>query len=529
MIIAYDFSYRALVLVLFQLLIPTNIRSHNMKSKKLFLHSFLLLFVFIFTNSYAQQDKIQKIDEFIKKAMTDWKMPGFSLAIVKNDSVIFAKGYGVKDIRKNEIVDENTLFVIASCSKAFTTALLATLVDAGKLKWDDPVTKYLPDFQMYDPWVTKEMMVRDLVTHRSGLATFSGDFLWLSSTYDQKEVIRRARFLKPTSSFRSRYGYQNIMFITAAEFIKAVTDTSWADYVRAHFLTPLGMNHTNTSYSLFNQDDNAAKAHYERNEEMKIYSDVQQDNAHGALGLNSSAIEMAQWIRLQLGKGTYNGHKIFSERQSQEMWSNQTVSGNGNYGLGWGINYRNGKKTLSHGGGMPGMISQVTIVPEEKFGFVLLSNLEVGMVGAVNNYIFDIMTNVEPKDYEKMTLEGYAKRQEAFDKEIKRREEIRAKDSKPSLPLEKYCGTYEDKMYGKAEVTLKNGKLFLQFVPSPTFRGELKHYQFDMFQIDWEDEFLTRGYLKFDMNFKGDVTQMTFEVPNSPDFIFTELLFEKIK
>lgn len=175
------------------------------------------------------------------------------------------------------------------------------------------------------------------------------------------------------------------------------------------------------------------------------------------------------------------------------------------------------------------MISQVTIVPEEKFGFVLLSNLEVGMVGAVNNYIFDIMTNVEPKDYEKMTLEGYAKRQEAFDKEIKRREEIRAKDSKPSLPLEKYCGTYEDKMYGKAEVTLKNGKLFLQFVPSPTFRGELKHYQFDMFQIDWEDEFLTRGYLKFDMNFKGDVTQMTFEVPNSPDFIFTELLFEKIK
>lgn len=500
-----------------------------MKLKKLFINSFLLLIVFIFTNSYSQQDKIQKIDEFISKAMTDWKMPGFSVAIVKNDSVIFAKGYGVKDIRKSEAVDENTLFVTASCSKAFTTASLAILVDAGKLKWDDPVTKYLPDFQMYDPWVTKEIMVRDLVTHRSGLATFSGDFLWLNSIYDTKEIIRRARFLKPTSSFRSRYGYQNIMYIAAAEVIKSITDTSWADYVRAHFLNPLKMNHTNTSYSVFNKDNNAAKAHFEKNGVIKVFTDVQQDNAHGAIGLNSSAIEMAQWIRLQLGKGTYNGQKIFSERQSAEMWSNQTATGNGNYGLGWGINYRNGKKTLSHGGGMPGMISQVTLVPEENFGFVLLSNLEVGMVSAVNNYIFDIMTNVEPKDYEKITLDGYAKRLAAYEKEINRREEIRAKDSKPSLPLEKYCGTYEDKMYGKAEVSLKEGKLFLQFAPSPTFRGVLDHYQYDMFQIDWEDEFLTRGYLKFEMNFKGEIIQMTFEVPNSPDFIFTELLFEKIK
>ena len=498
-----------------------------MKSRKLFFYSILLFFVFIFTNSRAQQDKIQKIDSLITKAMADWKMPGFSVAIVKNDSVIFAKGYGVKDITKNEPVDENTLFVIASCSKAFTTASLATLVDSGKLKWDDPVIKYLPDFQMYDPWVTNEMMVRDLVTHRSGLAKFSGDFLWLSSTYDRNEVIRRARFLKPTSSFRSRYGYQNIMFITAAEIIKSVTDTAWADYVRAHILNPLGMNHTNTNYTLFNKDGNAAKAHYEKGGAMKIYSDVQHDNAHGALGLNSSAIEMAQWIRLQLGKGTYNKQKIFSERQSMEMWSNQTAIGNGNYGLGWGINYRNGKKTLSHGGGMPGMVSQVTLVPEDNFGFVLLSNLEGGMVGAVNNYILDIMTNTEPKDYEKMALDGYAKRKAGFEKEINRREDIRVKDSKPSLPLEKYCGTYEDKMYGDATVSLKDGKLYLQFVPTPTFRGELKHYQYDTFQIDWEDEFLTRGYVKFDMNFKGEASKMTFEVPNSPDFIFTELLFEK--
>lgn len=499
-----------------------------MKSKKISLYSILLLVSLLITNSFAQQDKLQKIDEFINKAMKDWKMPGFSVAIVKNDSVIFVKGYGVRNINKSDPVDENTLFVIASCSKAFTTASLAILVDQGKIKWDDPVTKYLPDFQMYDPWVTKEISIRDLTSHKSGLETYSGDFLWLNSTYDRKEVINRARYLKPTSSFRSKYGYQNIMFITAAEVIKAVTDTSWSDYIKTHILDNLEMKHTNTSYEVYNNDDNTAKGHYKKESAMKVFTDTQIDNAHGALGINSSAIEMAQWIRLQLGKGKYNGKKIFSERQSSEMWSNQTPIGIMNYGLGWFIRYWNGKRMLNHGGGMPGMISDVTLVPEENFGFVILSNYETGMVGAVRNYISDLFTNAEPKDWEKLMLDGFAKRHEAQEKEFKRREEIRAKDTKPSLPLEKYCGMYEDKMYGKAEVSLKDGKLFLQFLPTPTFRGELKHYQYDMFYIDWEDEFLTRGWVKFDMNFNSDIKKMTFEVPNSPDFIFTELLFEKM-
>ena len=498
-----------------------------MKSKKILLNSVLLLIIFLFTNSFAQQDKLQKIDDFINNAMKDWEMPGFSVAIVKNDSVIFAKGYGVRNINKSDPVDENTLFVIASCSKAFTTASLAILVDQGRIKWDDPITKYLPDFQMYDPWVTKEITIRDLTSHKSGLETFSGDFLWLNSTYDRKEVIKRARYLKPTSSFRSKYGYQNIMFITAAEVIKAVTDTSWADYVRAHILNNLDMKHTDTSYKIFNNDNNAAKGHYKKDNVMKVFNDTQIDNAHGALGINSSAIEMAQWIRLQLGKGKYNGKRIFSERQSAEMWSNQTPIGTMNYGLGWFIRYWNGKRMLNHGGGMPGMISDVTLIPEENFGFVILSNYETGMVGAVRNYISDLFTNTEPKDWEKLMLDGFARRKEAQEKEFKRREEIQVKDTKPSLTLEKYCGIYEDKMYGKAEVLLKDGKLFLQFNPTPTFQGELKHYQYDMFYIDWEDEFLTRGWVKFDMNFNGDITKMFFEVPNSPDFIFTELLFEK--
>ncbi len=501
--------------------------------KPFFLKSFAkiiitLLFVF-YQLAFAQQEELKKLDGYITNAMKDWKMPGFAVAIVKNDSVIFAKGYGVREIGKKDPVDENTLFVIASCSKAFATASLAILVDQGKIKWDDTVIKYLPDFQMYDPWVTKEITIRDLVTHRSGLETFSGDILWLGSTYDRKEVIRRARFLKPTSSFRSKYGYQNIMFIAAAEVIKAVSDTSWNDYIKTHFLNPLEMNNTNTSYAELAAAINAAKGHYNRDGQIKVFNDIQKDNAGGALGLNSNVLDVAQWLRLQLGKGLYKGKRIFSEKQSNEMLTNFTPLGNMNYGLGWFIRYWNGKRLYNHGGGMPGMISDVSFIPEENVGVVILSNMETGMTSAIRNYVWDLFTNVEPKDHNKIMLESWAKRVEGFEKEDKRREEVRVKNTKPSMPLEKYCGIYEDKMYGKAEISLKNGKLFLQLLPSQTFRGALNHYHYDAFYIDWEDLFLTRGWIKFDMDFNAEIKKFSIEVPNSPDFIFTELLFEKQK
>lgn len=490
----------------------------------------LFTFLFIATNIYPQQAKLDKIDTYIQQAMKDWKMPGFAVAIVKNDTVIFAKGFGVRDVRTNEPVDENTNFMIASCSKAFTTASLSRLVDQGKLKWDDPVIKYLPYFHMYDPWVTKEMTIRDLVTHRSGLATFSGDILWLGSTYDKNEVIKRAQYLKPTSSFRSRYGYQNIMFSVAGEVIEAVSDTNWHNYVKHNFFEPLGMTRSNTSIKELKEKGNNAWPHRMDNGNVVAHTDYYSIETVAPAGaINSNVKDMAQWIRLQLNKGKIGDKRIFSERQSNEMWSNNMFLGNNNYGLGWFIAYNNGKRVLNHGGGMPGMISDVTIIPEEKFGMVILSNYETGMVNAIRNYIMDLMMNVEPKDYNKMMLDNWSRRMENFEKENKRREEIRVKNTKPSLPIEKYCGTYEDKMYGKADVSLKEGKLYLQFVPSPTFRGELKHYHFDQFYIDWEDEFLTRGWVKFDMNFNGEIKQFTVEVPNSPDFIFTELLFEKTK
>jgi len=494
--------------------------------------SILILFFFAFSPanySFAQQDKLEKIDSYIQSAMKDWKMPGFAVALVKNDTVVFSKGYGVKDIRTNQLVDENTLFMIASCSKAFTTAALATLVDREKIIWDDKVIKYLPSFHMYDSWVTKEITIKDLVTHRSGLETFSGDILWLGTTYDSNEIIRRARFLKPTSSFRSKYGYQNIMYSVAGSIINAVTDTSWSDYLKAHFFKPLNMSRSVTSINEMKNLGNYAFPHKIVNGEVSTYNDFWSIETVAPAGaINSSVKDVSQWIRLQLKKGKLEGKQIFSERQSNEMWFNQTALETSNYGLGWFIRYWNGKKLLNHGGGMPGMISDVSLIPEDNLGLVILSNAETGMVTAIRNYILEIFINKEPRDWNKTMLEAWQKRNEGFEKENKRREDVRIKDTKPSFDLDKYCGTYEDTMYGKAKVSIHDGKLFLEFLPTPTFKGKLNHYHFDTFYIDWEDDFLTRGWLKFEMNFNGEIKRFTIEVPNSPDFVFTELSFEKV-
>ncbi len=488
----------------------------------------VLFFVIIFSCLLsAGQDKLEKIDAYIKQAMIDWEMPGFALAVVHEDSVIFAKGYGTKEFGENDPVDASTQFVIASCSKAFTTASLAVLVDQGRIGWDDKVIKYLPYFQMYDPWVTHEMTIRDLVTHRSGLETFSGDIMWINSTYDRNEIIKRARHLKSVTGFRYRYGYQNIMYITAAEIVKAVTDTVWNEFVRHHFLKPLGMENTSTTYAEMLQSENYSKSHYKKDGQTRIYSDTQTDNAGGAIGLNASVKDMAQWIKLQLGQGNYRGQQLISKSQWNEMTRNQMAVGSSNYGLGWFISYREGRRIIAHGGGMPGMISRVAIVPEENLGIVLMSNADESFVSAAANYILDLFFDLEPKDYSREALENLEKRKERINAEQQKRESGRIKNTKPSLPLEKYCGLYEDQMYGNAAITLEKRRLFMQFIPNPSFRGELKHFHLDVFYIDWEDEFLTRGYVKFDFNFDGTIKDFEIEVPHSPDFIFTELLFKK--
>lgn len=487
--------------------------------------------------------RLKEIDEYSAKAGIDWKAPGFAIAIVKDDRVVFAKGYGVLELGKAPVVDENTLFAIASNSKAFTAAALAILVDEGKVKWDDKVTKYLPSFELYDPYVTRELSISDLLSHRSGLATFGGDLLWYESEYSRDEILRRIRFLKPASSFRSRFGYQNILFLAAGEVVAKVSGKSWDEFVRERFFVPLGMKRTVTSHADLLNSSNVAIPHNEVDGKLRVIRYGKVDNIGAAGGIKSSVADMTQWLRLQLGRGTYEGRKLFSSAASREMWTPHTVLGGVSeqaekfnptrhfnlYGLGWILSDYQGRLLVTHGGGLDGMISQVALMPEEKLGVVVLTNSETPLASILANKALDVFLGVPARDWNSEFLARSKDNETARKDEDRKRELSRVPKTQLSLPLPTYAGTYSGEMFGDAKVTEEEGKLVLRFLPSPYFVGDLEHWHFDTFRVKWRDSIVypfSRGFVTFILNAQGKVDEMKVDVPN-PDFDFKELEFKR--
>jgi CubicO group peptidase (beta-lactamase class C family) len=502
----------------------------------------LLLLIFpalIFAQDY--KTKLAEIDAYAQKVRADWNVPGFAIAIVKDDNVIFAKGYGVRNITKLDKVDENTLFAIASNSKAFTTASLAMLVDEGKLNWDDKVTKYLPDFQMPDAFVTQQLTVRDLVSHRSGLGTFSGDLLWYDTTYTDDEVLSRIKFLKPVNGFRASYGYQNLMFMTAGKVLEKVSGKTWQEFVKERILMPLGMTRTTTSVK--DLKDNVSSPHNESGGKLRPLPPGNVDSARAAAGLNSSVAELAQWLRLQLGRGKFNGKQLFSAKQSWEMWQqnlpiqiseggmkfNPTRHFNG-YGLGWFLNDYQGRKVVSHGGGLDGMISQTAMMPEENLGLVVLTNSESPVNVIMQNKIFDTMLGVEKRDWSADYLTRTENGKKAEKEEAKKIEDSRLKNTKPTLANIAYAGTYTSQLYGNAIISVENGKLVLRLVPAPNFVADLEHWENDKFLIKWRSSVnynFPRGFVIFSPK-DGKSDEMKIDQPNN-DFWFYELDLKRSK
>lgn len=518
----------------------TSIRSKHVASL------FVVLFILpslLFAQNKNLSANLKELETYATKAGQDWRVPGFAMAIVKDDSVVFAKGFGVRELGKPTPVDAHTLFAIASNSKAFTSAALAILVDEGKIKWNDPVTKYLPWFQMYDPWVTREMMVRDLLCHRSGLATFGGDLLWYGSTYSREEVVRRIRYLKPTSSFRTQYGYQNVMFLAAGLVVEAVTGKSWDAFIKEKFFAPLGMTTSNTSVKDFKPTDNVATPHNEKDGKINVIHYVNVDGIGSAGAINSCVSEMAQWLRLQLGRGTYKGQKIFSAARSREMWTPQIMFQIGEnaekqnptthfsgYALGWGVRDYQGRKVMSHGGGLDGMISQVALMPEENLAVIVLTNSETGLSSFLVNKTFDVFLGVPKRDWSGEALARKKDNDAAQAAAAKKIEDERVLNTKPSLALAQYAGTYGGLMYGEAKVTEENGKLVLRLVPSPMFVGDLEHWHFDTFRLKWRDSAVypfPKGFVTFTLDAHAKADELKLDVPNA-DFDFTELEFKRV-
>jgi len=463
------------------------------------------------------------LDSYIANAMNTFDVPGMAVAIVKDGKIVLAKGYGVRQLGHPAPVDAQTMFAIGSNTKAFTTAALAGLVDAGKLAWDDPVYQRLPGFVMYDPYVSHEMTIRDLLTHRSGMGLGEGDLLfWPHSTYTREEIIYKLRFMKPASSFRSHYAYDNLLYMTAGQIIPAITGVSWDDYIRQHIFGPLGMNNSNVTNAAFKPGDDYAFPHERVDGKLQVIPLEALDNAGPAGGINSCAADMAKWVQLQLNHGKFvdRDGRLFSEQQSLEMWSPQTIlpitnppapllglkANFADYALGWALRDYHGRKLVGHTGGVAGFVSRVMLVPEENLGVVVLTNAEEG--GAFDSVLYRVLDHyfgLTPTDW--ITAFKSVKDQEEKEaaETMKKAEGARTANSKPSLPLEKYAGTYQDAWYGPITIRMENGGLVISFDHTPTMIGDLQHWQHDTFKSHWRNRTIEDAFVAFSLKPDGSI------------------------
>ena len=498
--------------------------------------------VFILVSSavlLGQTAQPADLDAYVARVMTTFNVPGLSIAIVKDGKVVIAKGYGVRKLGESTPVDEHTLFGIGSNTKAFTTAALATLVDEGKISWNDPVYERLPGFQMYDPYVSHEMTIRDLLTHRSGMGLGEGDLLfWPHTTYTRQEIVYKLRFMKPASSFRSKYAYDNLMYIAAGRIIEAVTGKSWEDYIRERILTPLGMSDTNLTNAAWKASDNYAWPHSKLPGKLQAIDFVPLDNAAPAGSINSSAADMAKWLLLQLNRGNFRDRegRLFSERQSDEMWSPQTIlpistpppplaalkPHFADYGLGWAMSDYHGRKVVGHTGGVAGFVSLVRLVPEENLGIVVLTNAEEGgAFSALGYHIIDHYLKLPATDWISAYKEVEDRAEQHAADVMKQQASARAANSTLSLPSEKYAGIYTDAWYGPATIRMENNKLVFTLDHTPKAIGDLEHWQYDTFKTHWRDRTIEDAFVTFALKPDGTIDHFTM-VAVSPlaDFSF---------
>lgn len=496
----------------------------------------LLLFCATLT-ALAQAD-LKKIDQYIAKAQKDWNVPGMAVAIVKDGQVVLSKGYGVLEKGSKDKVDENTLFAIASNTKAFIASSIGTLVDQGKLGWKDKVRDYLPYFALYDNYASSEATIEDLLCHRLGLGTFSGDVIWYKSELTAEEVVKRARFVPRAYGFRDGYGYSNLMFITAGEVIKAVTGMEWSEYVQETFFNDLDMNRSITSTNQLQAQGNFATPHKAIRDQNIPIDWVNWDNMGAAGGIISSVSDMAQWMNFQLVGVSKNDSPLTKSTQNL-IWTphNNFVVGeaqksarpgrnfNG-YALGWGVTDKMGRRIIAHGGGYDGMYSRVAMMPEENLGIVVLTNGMRGISGVITDYVMDQYINAGEVNYSANALQNLSYPMYDRIDDIKSK---RVPGTKPSLDTDSYTGIFYTPMYGDIYVKNVGGQLRLEFSHAPLLSANLEHWHYDTFEVQWDEEHAWFGFgtVQFNFDAQRSITGILIDVPNN-DIFFDELKLEKV-
>ncbi len=495
-----------------------------------------LTIAFIFNSGVLKSQKTldyKDLHKYIQTAADSFELPGMAIGIIKNNEIVFLETYGYRNTETEEKVDENTLFGIASCSKAFTAACVAILVEEGKISWEDKVIDHYP-LQLYDPYITRELMIKDLLCHRAGYLTFDGDLLWYGTDYSRQEIVERFRYRENPYSLREKYGYSNLMYIVAGEVIQAVSGKTWEEFVAEKIFQPLGMNTTTTTISGFTDGMNIAWPHLDG----KPMPFISYDNSGPAASINTSAAELLKWVKLMLNKGEWNESSIFSEKQYYKLVEPQTITRTGRankidgthfstYGLGWAMKDYKGMKVIDHGGGLPGFHSKVVFVPEDSLGYIILTNEISLLVPALEKDILDFHLN-DSLGWAKRYLPYKSMQKDRISKRMTKLEEERVKNTIPSLSLDDYAGIYEDKMYGKAEIKMQDNMLEVRLVPSgELFVSTMEHWHYDTFKIRVNDPFLPEGFITFSISEDGKVSGFKINIEN-PDFHFYKLDFVKL-
>ncbi len=413
----------------------------------------------------AAQEPYPGLDAYIVKSMQELKVPGLAIAIVRNDSVIYTKGYGVLAIGGTTPVNENTLFEIGSSTKAFTATLMSMMVSDGKMHYDDLISKYLPDFKLYDPYASAQVTLRDALLHRTGVAR--GEWTWIDAGTSREEVLHRVRFLPPESPFRSKWSYQNIMYLAVGQAVGAAAGTSWDALLQQRIFTPLGMTSSHPTYAGVTTTNLAIAHAMDHDTAFRKQERFNADNIAPAGGILTNAVDMGKWLRFQLAGGVFNGKRLVDSAAFMETHSPQILMNSGSpaggdqprfstYGMGWMIQDYRHQVMVQHGGNTPGMTAAVGMLPDKKIAVAVLSNMDhTQLPDMLMHYVFDRHLGEPMHDYVGDAL---------------KRSQSRRRPTPPTpphaqgpapLPLSAYVGTYADSMYGKVTVEIKDGNLYL--------------------------------------------------------------------
>ena len=514
-----------------------------MKKNRQILIRFIPLFYFILGTIIVSAQTITsgEIDSLVDKTMKTFDVPGIAVAIVKDDKVIFSKGYGVRSLNTMQKTDANTLFGIASNTKAFTAAALGILIDDKKLSWDDKVIDYIPEFRLYNPYVTEEFTIRDLLTHRSGLGLGAGDLMiWPGlNNFTKNDIIHNLRYLKPVSGFRSKFDYDNLLYIVAGEVIARASGMSWEDFIETRIMKPLNMTGSAASYHRLKDKSNVIDPHAPVNGVVQVIDRSFGDVGNAAGGIYSNLTDMCSWIIMQMDNGKYDEglkKQLFSEEVHEAMWAPQTIIQGGgsaiynthftSYGLGWFLSDVRGYKEVGHTGGLAGIVTQVTLIPEMKLGIIVFTNQQSdGAFRAITNTIKDSYFGVKGVDRIKLYNDA-AKKNTAYAKKITENIwkdiEVQQKSSSAKTDDSLYTGIYSDKWFGEVIISVKYGKLWFDSKRSPKLTGELLTCKGNTFVIKWDDRSMDAdAFVMFALDNTGKASGMKMKaISPVTDFSF---------